>query len=77
MRLFANDQNKITCGKLLAVESVVVVLFLLLLVFPPMHSNHILCVLTLDPEMQHEIDTFLSKGEAIFSVLLLVGLLLV
>ncbi|XP_058743423.1 uncharacterized protein LOC131616177 [Vicia villosa] len=37
VRLFANDQNKITC----------------------------------DPEMQHEIDTFLSKGEAIFSVLLL------
>jgi len=28
----------------------------------------------IDSEMQHEIDTYLSKGEAIFSVLLLVGL---
>ncbi|XP_017442131.1 uncharacterized protein LOC108347420 isoform X1 [Vigna angularis] len=37
VKLFANDQNKITC----------------------------------DSEMQHEINTYLSKGEAIFSVLLL------
>jgi hypothetical protein len=36
-----------------------------------------LCDNFIDPEMQHEIDTYLSKGEAIFSVLLLVGLPLV
>ncbi|GAU30762.1 hypothetical protein TSUD_354870 [Trifolium subterraneum] len=36
-------------------------------------QNKIKC----DPKMQHEIDTYLSKGKAIFNVLLLVGLLLV
>lgn len=43
-----------------------------------MLSDHgLLCAIFIDPEMQHEIDTYLSKGEAHFSVLLLVGLFLV
>jgi len=40
-----------------------------------MFSNHsFLLADFIDSEMKHEIDTNLSKGEAIFSVLLLVGL---
>jgi len=41
-----------------------------------MFSNHSFLVDDfIDSEMKHEIDTYLSKGEAVFSVLLLVGLI--
>ncbi|GKB59031.1 kinase-like domain, phloem protein 2-like protein, partial [Tanacetum coccineum] len=57
VRLFANDQNKITCGKI----SQLTVL----------NSEVYRSVEKLDPKMQQEIDNYMSAGQVSFSVLLL------
>lgn len=48
----------------------------IIIVFSPLifSNRSFLLADFIDSEMQHEINTYLSKGEATFSVLLLVGL---
>lgn len=65
MRLFANDQNKIRCGNVFNRSRHGFVLVI---------AENVFCFYNTDAEMQTEIDTYISRGQASFNVHLLVSL---